>query len=787
MVTFAEALTNRAQKWCVIVQIDAVGPWYSSSDLTALDNDARTRFCTQIPDYADVSTGGWLSTLVGDPDLLGEMPDPLGGDATDDGALEFGILDKDNYLTDLIRPEATPVTALNGDHTAADTTVDVLSASGLTDTDTIFVGSEAMRISSISSLELTLSRGYLGTDPVSHDSNDAVFLYTTYLTGRRATLKIVPKDGDDSGEEEVEVEGVITRWAWDPLCNIWRFSVRTQSEYLDRVAPSEPRSVRVFNNGKKKAEEQGRQPAPGQENVILVENADSNVATTWAIWAGNTGNAFHVKSNRGEVVGVLDAGSPTVIRLRTRAMVGTRQEEIGPGDRLYQVFLSDPTYGEGDFRFSPGGTPSTDRTSGTWTQTAHFCDICRIIMTSSSGADDDLGITNNYLSARGNFASLPAGFGLGIPSNSTTNLIDHDSWEDVKARTLDITFPNFIYGDEPVPFLELISENFLKPLGAYIVFRSGTAKIVLPRIPLTGYSDITLGSAAFLKRAVAPGVYEPRINQLDMDVSRHSGSVIFELGPQERQLIIKSGTYQNTFGQRGHFGDADKPVKVKVPAADPSADDTWIRVGEGRLFRRHRPRLTIDADFDFGTAYPAEHGDVAAVTLPEIPDLNGARGITSARAEIEEREPVMQRDNFFVRLKMRSYGQGLKVGRICPAASIDSHGGTTATVLTNRFTQSDATGGLPTTDAAAFTVGDFVRQVAPDGTDSGGSVQEISTISGNDIELDSAFSGGFTDGHILVYAIENESSATQTSNYAYMADRDALGTGSETPFVYGEN
>lgn len=785
MVTFAQALSDRSQQWCVIIQIDGVGPYHTSVELNDLDSDGRTRFCTQIPDYAETSTGAWLSTLIGDPDLLGEMPDPLGGTAGDDGSIEFAILDKDDYLTDLIRPESFPITAIDGDHTASDTTIDVVDATGISDTDLMFVGSEVFWVDSIASNTVTVDRAHLGTDAVSHDDGDAVFLYNTYLVGRRCTLKIVPRNADDSGEETEEVAGVVTRWAWDPLCNFWRFSVSTQSKHLDRVAPLEPRSIRVFLNAGEDSEARGYDPTERHYNTLIINSEDKNLADEWQLWPGNSVNFLYFQTSRGEVVGSEYAHDATVI-LSSRALVGTRKSSISAGDRLTQVFIADTRYGEGDFRFSPGPTPSDTRSSGTWTQTAHFCDICRIIMTSSSGDDDDLDITNNYISASGNFASLPPGFGLGIPSNSSSNLIDHASWADVKARTLDVLFPNFVYGYEPVPFLELVSDNFLKPLGAYIIYRSGEARIVLPRIPLIGFSNITLGPAALLKKSVAPGLYEPRINSLEMDVGRQNGSVIYELGPQKKPITVKSGTFQGTFGQRGYYGTSDKPIKVPVPGADADAEDLWIRLAESRLFRRHRPRMTIDADFDFGAAYGSDVGDVASITMDEIPDLNGGRGVSGLRAEIEEREPVLKRDEIFVRLKMRGYGTGLNVGRIAPAAIITGVAGNVATVAANRFTKTDATGGLPNTDASAFTVDDVVNLVNLDGTDASSGTQIITNISGNDITLDGDFGGDLNEDLVLVFASAEFSNAQQTDNYSYMSDLDRLGVDATSPYVYGE-
>lgn len=787
MSTFAQTIAAFDQRWSWLVLIDGVGLALSNGNLALVDSDGRIRWCISTPDYADNSTNNWREYLTALPQILPERPDPLGG-LPEKGELSFSILDVNNELTSLIRPEANPVTALAEDLDSSETLVDVEDGSAYSNISLLFIGSECMRVTSVSTNTLTVLRGYLGTDAVSHKEGDSCFTHCNYLKNRRVTLKLVPTNADDAGEEQTEVTAVIDTCYFDPLFSTWHFAAITQLKYLDRIAPLEPRSATAHYG-------------PDIEGNLPHEFTISfnEMAPVRPIWTTNTDHLFFLK-NGDEVTGVTVYRSEVgiypraaSIKLGGRGLLGTSVEDLDRNHPLFQVMISDISL-ESDFRYSPGPTPSEDRTSGTWTKTDHWVDLILCIMLSSAHPDDNLELVNYETAgtdfARSNFSSLPIGYGLGLPSA----LVDWTSWESVRQRTADCRFPRFVYGAEPMPFGELVAENFLRPLGAYIIFRDGLAKIVLPRTPLLGESTITLGASDILAREVGRNVYEPRIAEATIDLSHTSGSVIYYLGPNELPLTVSSGSYTSTYGQRGYYGDSDKPVEVTVPGASEGDQHLWLRKATNRLARRHRPRLSMLVDTGLEN-YSAGPGDFARVTLNEVPDFRtGTRDWSSVPSEILEREIISdEEDGVYARWRLLGYGSDQRVARIAPSAIIESFVGDVATVAANRFTSADALNGLPTTDAAAFTVGDLVRLVDLTGaaltsTGAGSPPESIDGISGNDITLSGDFGGLLAADTILVFADAAEADTPQYESFAFMGARNAAPAvaGSIDLYEYGE-
>lgn len=187
--------------------------------------------------------------------------------------------------------------------------------------------------------------------------------------------------------------------------------------------------------------------------------------------------------------------STAALTFRRDVLRKGQRVSLQAGQLATQVFLA-----RSDFRYSPGPTPSTIRSSGTWVRSSHWIDLLLIMLTSSNEPADGLELAN-YVSARGNYSSLPPGYGVGLLAAQ----IDWDAFAAVKQRTLDYLFPNFSLGaGDAVPFGELVDEQFLKPMGAYLS-TSGVARVVLPRIPLLESASLTIGSADILAKPIGPG------------------------------------------------------------------------------------------------------------------------------------------------------------------------------------------------------------------------------------------------------------------------------------------
>ena len=138
-----------------------------------------------------------------------------------------------------------------------------------------------------------------------------------------------------------------------------------------------------------------------------------------------------------------------------------------------------------------------------------------------------------------------------------------------------------------------------------------------------------------------------------------------------------------------------------------------------------------------------------------------------------------------VRVRGRRYGAGLRLGRIAQAARVSSVATNAATVLSNRYTHTDADDqGYPDVDAESFRVGDEVHLTNPDGSRIGTASQTVVSVVGNVVTLDGNFSGALAADTILVTAAASDAVARQTAAYSFMRT-GAGGTGSsETRFFW---
>jgi len=794
--TVAQTAAKIDQKWVAVIKIEGVGHWLSGGNLSATDGDGQTKFFSEEPDYITPTPGG-LSIdrpylLEGEwPEILSERADVLGG-LPESGELSFSILDVGNYLTDLLRTESDPIAVLDGDLSSTALTMEVQDGGQIAETSVCFIGGEALRVSSTdgpTSIILGTPRGYLGTTARRHLDGDLVYNYIPYLRSRRVELLIVPKDGAITDEVSLG-QYVIDSVEWSQDMNTWNFRAKSQLKYLHRLAPPAPdRTLRIVQ----------APPSPSANQPVIFEpGEDRQFATLLRVWTSGEADSedwFYLRAPSGEVVTVKNMTTANGGYINRRGVLGTTVEPLKVGDHMKQVFCAEIT-GPSSFRFSPGGSPSTARTGGTWTKTAHWVDLMLLIMCSSADPEDQLELDNRN-DTFGAFDSLPVGYGIGLPHT----LVDWGAWlgdaarVGVKPRTPEYLFPSFIYGDEPMEFGELITENFLKPIGAYIISEGGLARIALPRIPLEGDTVVTLGPDEILQKKVGGRQYLPRLN-VRQNVTNLTGSVRYLLGSEELPITINNTAFDGTYGQRGLYSTAEKPIEIAVPGVRYGVDNTEFLEFSAmrRLFRFYRPTIELDVDVDMAQ-YTTAPADIVAVTVNELPNLStGTRDWASVKAEVLEREVRFDEDlGAHVNLRALGYGGGLKVGKISPSArvvSFTSDGDDrTLTVTANRYTQADANGNLPATDAAGFAVGDIVQGIDTSGALVDAATQEVTAISSNDITIDGDFNGGLANDVIIIWAEYGDSAAQQTGNYVYFADREGdldIGASGVAPWRYGE-
>jgi hypothetical protein len=328
-------------------------------------------------------------------------------------------------------------------------------------------------------------------------------------------------------------------------------------------------------------------------------------------------------------------------------------------------------------------------------------------------------------------------------------------------------------------------------LGAFISVEGGTVSIVLPRAPLVGATaSITLGPADILTREVGRGNRLP-IAKVNRDKVQAFGSISYEIGPEKLNHTVNNSDFSRAYGQRGFYGAASRSKPIPVPGGDPTQAELYSGRGAALLFRKHRPPLTATLDTTFDS-FTGAIGETADVTLPEAPNMQDAtRGWTSRLGQLLEREAKFDAGGLgpYMSLKVESYGDKVRIGRIAPSAHVASVSTNTATCTANRFTSGDALGGLPTTDAAAFSIEDAVKLVTHDGSElASGATQAVVSIVGNAIELDGNFSGALAADTFLTYADYTDAESRQTERYAYASDQatQTVGDGTEAPWVWGE-
>lgn len=777
-VSYSQALTNQAQAWTLILRIDGVGHWLSGANLSATDGTGRSCFTFRIPDYADSSLAIWRDDMCEPlPEQLSERGDPLGG-VGELGSLTFALLDFDDYLGGKLAVDASPETFLSANITAAATSFDVDDASGLDATTVIYVGGEAMRVTGVSTNTLTVSRGYLGTTAASHDIGDRVYLQTPFIRGRRAELYRVPVDATSQSEETLIGSYVIDdgpRWVLDDIEDMsgkWHFGARSQT-FVNRLAPPNPHQAEVTS-----VVDEGR----GGLGFSAVDGDSAFFG--WQIWTGSQADVagFYVKVD-GEIMTVRAESVAQGVVVDRREVLGSKRAELKPGMVGTRVFVAE-IEGPCSFRYSPP-TAATSRGSANWTKTAHWLDLIAILLTSSAHEDDGLELVN-FPSGGTNYSCLPPGYGVGVPESA----IDWSSFEAAKQRTPEFIFPYFVYGDqEGVSIGELLTEEFLRPVGAWFTVRGGTVRIVIPRIGIKGEAQITIGPDDILSRQVAPGVYAPAIHKLEHGSGQHASSVRYEIGPQKRKLTFTSADFKNTFGQGGLYTSDDAPVEIKVPGGDVGNEVAYAARAESLLQRRHRPQLSVELDVTAAKSTLAP-GDYAQLTLNGLPNMaTSARDWSAIDLQVLQAEHFLDKDRGAgATLELVGHGTSLNVGRIAPSAWVTSFLSTTLTVAANRATKSDAVAGLPTTDAAAFAVGDYVKLVNLDGSEVASDVEQIEGISGNDITVSGDFGGNITDTCWLIYADADTVGASQLADFAFFADETnaTIGTSGGAARVYGE-
>lgn len=777
VTTYDEGVQRRSRVYGAAVTLEGLGTasegiWY---------------LCDERPAWAG---SAWREYLTAMPDLLAERVDPRGG-LPEAGEIEAQILDHRDALTEMIRPDAEPWAYLSADLTASVTTLG-LTGRAVTVDALVFVGSECLRVTAVGGGgTYTVTRGALGTEAQRHRARDAARLYLPSLRTRRITLYTYPLDGADATTLREVGSAFVDQVAWDESLGVWTVRGKTGLRNLNRIVARVKRTANVVER---------TQIQEAATDIVFGfggTTTEVGVARPDQIVTHGT-RPVYVAINEERIRGTIDSDG-TWLSAIARGVDGTRIEEHSGGDIITQVWRADtqsPEYG--CFLSSPGPSPSTSRSSGQWDASDHWIDIMLCLLTSSAHPDDGLELTN-YLSSgsnrvRSNWSSLPVGVGVGLPVDQ----IEVAAAMAIRARTPDYRFPGFEVGTKSIPLGDLLTEHFLRPIGAVLSYVGGQVRIRLPRMPLPGAASFTLGPTEILTRDVGRGRRAPELGRVGLDLGSLAGTIVVSTRTRSGapvELVVSDATYPGTYGQRGYYGVDEGAVQIDAPSARADAGGSlpWLVSAQAaRLFRWRRAPVRLEGLEAHDTLYAVAPGDVGALTLDELPDLRGARGATSLPVEVVEVEPILNRDRgSLVSLTLLAYGGRTRVGRICPsavasAASTASGGNVAVATVANRYTAPDgADAGLPTTDAASFIAGDVVQVYSAAGVATG-SARAVVSVGANSLTI--AGSTAIASGAIIAYAPYANQTTTQREGWVSLADRTdvTVGAGTDAPWQIGD-
>ena len=764
MTTWAEHLAARDRSWVVWATVQGIG-----------DGDGLWRFSNRTAWTLSAGQGSWRPYLTEPPSLLSSrVPYVEGGVTEDEGSVSLSVLDVGGLVTDRLQVDQVPTNVLVNDRTATSTLFTLQSGHGLVTGDVVWCGAEAILVGvGFTSTIDSLTRGYLGTNATPHPAGSPVYTRPNVLRNREVKVYVGPAEGSESDAQLVATY-TLDAVNFDEAHTTWNFSGELREPYLDRRCPRDPfildaESV-VWANPNDQDGFRGWRVGDAS-GIDLIPNGSFPETFCVARADGDEGS---------EVVRVTfgNGTGPGIIFDEGRGEAGSQEEEPEAG-RLARV-LSVP---RGDFRRSTNAGSTAGRTAS-WQATDHVVDILLALLTSSALEDDGLQFGNIFTSpTTENFSGLPVGYGIGVP----VDRIDFGSFLEVRARLPNARLPNFILGPNSMSFRELATEQLLRPFGLILTSEAGQIVLRLPRFPTADeVGAVTVDPSNILARENEPGNWLPRV-EVERDITETSSAVEYVLGRSERKVNVSWADFPRLFDPLDLYETEGETQTVKVLGADPNRDKVFRDVAKRKLWQTFRPptllRMDVDASlWEWGLTVKAD------VTLPGVVNpATGQRGFTEASTQLIEREEVFDVDRG-VHMRVAAHlTPVIRVGRISPSAAVSSVSTNTATVVANRFTSSDAQGGLPTTDAEAFEVGAIVRLVDSSGADVGGTTQTVSAVSGNDITLDGNFGGNLAADTVLTLADADESGSTERGRYVFLADLAtfAIPGVSDAPWQFG--
>lgn len=173
--SFDELVADPAGSWVAWVTIEGVG-----------DAAGLTRWSYRAPAFAQ-GDAVWRPLLQRLDPPMSPSADFRGG-VSRAGEIGFALLDIGDEITQALRLDARPRTALAADLAFADSTCEVTSATGIAEGDVLFLGREAVVVMGVSGTTLVVERGVLDTEREPHASGELVYSGLPAIEGRKIRL-----------------------------------------------------------------------------------------------------------------------------------------------------------------------------------------------------------------------------------------------------------------------------------------------------------------------------------------------------------------------------------------------------------------------------------------------------------------------------------------------------------------------------------------------------------------------------------------------------------------------
>ena len=811
--------TNAAQrgsKPIVIITIDGIGDYYG-----------LYQFCSKVPAWMQLSgfsetekrvaatykplfpRGAW-------PRAIETKTNPLGGVSTS-GELSFSLLDgtngvddtslatpKLNILTQKFRVDMRAHTILGSAQAVDATTVTLASGSGITaGTTVIFVGAEAQKIDTLDAgTTYNVTRAALGTTAAPHLADDAVFLFSPYIYGRRVRYWVTwddPTLTPATGLAEIGAGHHIDRVSLGDGLASWNLRCRDRLKHLDRIIGRKIPQGFIYHLPFSQAHlgiELFKEP---QADALHFDDE---------VWLQISDEILRVDAANIQAF----QHAPGWIFIHTaRGQAGTRQQVFERNDSARIVANADPRDGLGSFRMQDssdrGGPAETaSRGSGTWVNTSAPV-FCMLAVLTSSADPEDTTDPDNYTDGDGNFSALPSGFGVGIPAS----LIDFSTFWACHQRIsqMRLDYLTITKSETARQWLEreilrptgLVLRTSPRPAWPFLEFGDDKFSCHLARIPSEGDATTSWGDAEILTEPAGGGDRRPMI-QAELVAEMVAGTIRFAtkgVNGGTHEEIFKDTDFGTTFGNiRGFFEIEEGKIDIDVPGAraEDGATRLMLRKRALRLlFRFRRPVWRIRFSTDLSTHVTRFPGDLIKLTHSQLPSLiDGTRGWTDVVCEIISKKVEINESFVGIHWEVLGWETAGRYGRICPSAMIVSTDGSDATVEDNRYTDpaSPANATMPVEDQLGFADGDLVQL-----RDRAGvlivttpAYQTVSSAGSPLITLDGDFGSAaeFDAGYVLEYVDRGDTIAQQHDFMVFMSDaaNRTVGASSQTPWTYGD-